>query len=207
MKLVFGNELFVVKDIICIVVQVYKKNKSNLQVVLDIFVKFKGIGFVIVLFLFIVYDFEWVIFFFDEVFYWLCGGGEKVFFKYNVKEYVMLREVVGKLQKRLDVFVMDVEKVVYVLFKVFDIVFSVLLLLKKQQLIGKVLFFLKEQEVKKKKDYLKFIVGGDGVVGVFLVLMKCKLEVLFLVDVESSGVRRLKWIRGQVIVCDVECCI
>jgi hypothetical protein len=196
MKLVSGNEPSVVKDIIRTAVQAYKKNKSNPQAALDILVKLKGIGPATASLLLTVHDPEWVIFFSDEAFYWLCGGGEKVPLKYNAKEYVMLREAAGKVQKRLDVSATDVEKVAYVLFKAPDTASSALPPPKKQQPIGKVSSSSKEQEVKKKKDQPKSTAGGDGAAGAPPASTKRKSEVLPPVDVESSGVRRSKRTRG-----------
>lgn len=64
-------------------------------------------------------------FFSDELFRWCCwnegadakGGGWKRGIKYNVKEYGIVVEGVGKLRKRLGVSAVDVERVAWVLGK------------------------------------------------------------------------------------------
>lgn len=79
--------------------------------------KLRGIGPATASLLLSVHDPRRVIFFSDEAFYWLCGGGKVTKLKYSNREYEMLRQNMESLVQRLRVSATDVEKVAYVLFK------------------------------------------------------------------------------------------
>ncbi|KAK0384078.1 hypothetical protein NLU13_8167 [Sarocladium strictum] len=190
MKLVSGNDPSVVKDTVRTAIQTYRKNKSNPQAALDILVKLKGIGPATASLLLTVHDPERVIFFSDEAFYWLCGGGQKVPLKYNAKEYVVLREAAGKLQKRLDVSATDVEKVAYVLLKAPDAASEVQPAVpSKPQPMGKGSPSLSE---KKPKALPEPAAGGVKATNAAKPSSKRKSKAPPKVDEVSSGLRRSK---------------
>ncbi|KAF2794684.1 hypothetical protein K505DRAFT_349155 [Melanomma pulvis-pyrius CBS 109.77] len=78
----------------------------------------KGIGPATASLLLAVFDPEAVPFFSDELLRWVTweeGGGWKRKIKYDVKEYAVLVQGVGKLRERLGVKAVDVERVAWVL--------------------------------------------------------------------------------------------
>lgn len=118
MKLVSENDPDFVKDTILSATQKYANNSDNTKAALDVLTKLRGIGPATASLLLSVHDPDHVIFFSDEAFYWLCGGGKEVPIKYNAKEYVALREAAEKLQQRLGVSATDIEKVADVMLKI-----------------------------------------------------------------------------------------
>ncbi|KAL2136630.1 hypothetical protein VTI74DRAFT_2659 [Chaetomium olivicolor] len=116
MKLVSSNDPGFVKDTVQKAVKHYQ-DKSDVTGALDILTQLKGIGPATASLLLAVHDASRVIFFADEAFYWLCGGGTKVPLKYNIKEYTELNKRAQALTKRLDVKAVDVERVAFVLMR------------------------------------------------------------------------------------------
>ena len=85
---------------------------------LGVLTKLKGIGPATASLLLSVHDPDYVIFFSDEAFIWLCGGGKQTkSIKYNVNEYKALCSSAQKVVKRLGVSATSVEKVAFVLMK------------------------------------------------------------------------------------------
>lgn len=116
MKLVSSNEPGFVKDTVQKAVKHYW-DKTDLPGALDILTQLKGIGPATASLLLAVHDPSKVIFFADEAFYWLCGGGAKVPIKYNKKEYTELNQHAQALAKRLGVRAVDIERVAFVLMR------------------------------------------------------------------------------------------
>lgn len=122
MNLVSSNDSNTVKSIISDAIETYRTSTSppsaaTIATALATLTKLKGIGPATASLLLTVHDPDRVIFFSDEAFYWLCGGGKVCPIKYNNKEYEQLRADATALMKRLDVPATDVEKVAYVLMK------------------------------------------------------------------------------------------
>ncbi|KAJ6442972.1 ribosomal recycling factor [Purpureocillium lavendulum] len=80
--------------------------------------KLRGVGPATASLLLAVHDPRRVPFFSDELFLWLCAGGNpRSPIKYNAKEYRALIERVVEVTGRLDVSALDLEKVAYVVMK------------------------------------------------------------------------------------------
>ncbi|KAI0473781.1 hypothetical protein GGR56DRAFT_550022 [Xylariaceae sp. FL0804] len=77
----------------------------------------KGVGPATASLLLSVHDPDYSIFFSDEVFWWLCCGGNKSPIKYDTREYLKLRPVSWELSERLNVSKIDIEKVAYVVMR------------------------------------------------------------------------------------------
>jgi predicted flap endonuclease-1-like 5' DNA nuclease len=118
MKLVSENDADFVKDTVRSAKEKYASDSKNTKAALDILTKLRGIGPATASLLLSVHDPDHVIFFSDEAFYWLCGGGKEVSIKYNAKEYVALRGAAEKLRERLGVSAIDIEKVADVMMKI-----------------------------------------------------------------------------------------
>ncbi|KAK3396389.1 hypothetical protein B0T20DRAFT_269731 [Sordaria brevicollis] len=116
MNLVSSNDPELVRSTVQDAIKQYR-DKSDVSGALAILTKLKGIGPATASLLLAVHDPDHVIFFADEAFYWLCGGGEKVPLKYNVKEYNSLCEASQKLSQRLGVKAIDIERVAFVLMR------------------------------------------------------------------------------------------
>lgn len=114
MKLVSSNDDALVERIIREAVEEYRTSLDTSKAVRTI-TNLKGIGPATASLLLSVHDSHGVIFFSDEVFYWLCCNGQKSPIKYNAKEYQELSTTAQVLAKRLGVDAVDVEKVAYVL--------------------------------------------------------------------------------------------
>ncbi|KAJ4164340.1 hypothetical protein LMH87_006017 [Akanthomyces muscarius] len=122
MGLASSNNAPLARKTIAAAIQAYRRaagpsDASSVAAALKELTKLRGIGPATASLLLSVHDPERVIFFSDEAFYWLCGGGKVGSINYNNKEYEMLRGRAGELVKRLGVSATDVEKVAYVLFK------------------------------------------------------------------------------------------
>lgn len=126
MKLVTSNDPSAAKTTIGSAITTYRASTSNskqqftaVPKALDTLTKLRGIGPATASLLLTVHDPHNVIFFSDEAFYWLCGGGRKdTPIKYNAKEYAELRDKAARLKARLGIgSVTDVEKVAYVVIK------------------------------------------------------------------------------------------
>ncbi|KAJ4408940.1 hypothetical protein N0V85_004158 [Neurospora sp. IMI 360204] len=116
MKLVSSNDPDLVQSTVQDAIKQYR-DKSDISGALGILTKLKGIGPATASLLLAVHDPDHVIFFADEAFYWLCGGGKKVPLKYNVKEYDTLCEKSRALSQRLGVKAIDIERVAFVLMR------------------------------------------------------------------------------------------
>lgn len=114
MKLVSSNDEPFAEDTIKQALDVYKK-ASDTSATMDILTRLKGIGPATASLLLAVHDPEGVVFFSDEVFYWLCYDGKRGSIKYNAKEYKEISEKARTLTRRLKVTAVDVERVAYVL--------------------------------------------------------------------------------------------
>ena len=116
MKLVSSNDPDFVQTTIHDAIKLYR-DRPDVSGTLGILTKLKGIGPATASLLLAVHDPDHVIFFADEAFYWLCGGGKKVPLKYNVKEYSSLCESSRLLSQRLGVKAIDIERVAFVLMR------------------------------------------------------------------------------------------
>ncbi|TWU75335.1 hypothetical protein ED733_006894 [Metarhizium rileyi] len=85
-----------------------------IQRALDALIKLKGVGPATASLLLNVHDPERVVFFSDEAYYWLCCRGKRTVIRYTAREYAELTRQAGELARRLDVGMVDVEKVAYV---------------------------------------------------------------------------------------------
>lgn len=116
MSLVSSNPPDLVRATISGAIGSYRED-SDVDAALKTLCKLRGIGPATASLLLNVHDPEAVIFFSDEAYYWLCGGGNKVSLKYNPKEYAELRGEANKVRDRLSVSSMDIEKVAYVVLR------------------------------------------------------------------------------------------
>jgi hypothetical protein len=116
MSLVSSNSPETVKSTISKAITTYRA-KSDTSAALTTLAQLKGIGPATASLLLAVHDADNVIFFADEVFYWLCLGGVKGSIKYTAKEYAMLSEKARSLCERLGVRAVDVERVAFVLMR------------------------------------------------------------------------------------------
>ncbi|KAI1090208.1 DUF1479-domain-containing protein [Rostrohypoxylon terebratum] len=116
MKLVSSNDEGFVKSTIQEAIEKYRENSDAPKALVAIS-KLKGIGPATASLLLSVYDPDNVIFFSDEVFYWLCCDGKVSPIKYNAKEYQELSSAAQSLIQRLGTSAVDVERVAYVLMK------------------------------------------------------------------------------------------
>lgn len=116
MKLVSSNDPDLVQTTVQDAIKLYR-DKSDISGALGILTKLKGIGPATASLLLAVHDSDHVIFFADEAFYWLCGDGNKVPLKYNVKEYDSLCDKSRALSQRLGVKAIDIERVAFVLMR------------------------------------------------------------------------------------------
>ncbi|KAJ6784165.1 hypothetical protein PWT90_09657 [Aphanocladium album] len=119
MSLASSNDAAAAARAIAAAVATYRGDPSDAGIAAALagLTKLRGIGPATASLLLTVHDPARVLFFSDEAFYWLCGGGKVTAIKYNNKEYELLRQNAAKLVKRLGVSATDVEKVAYVLFK------------------------------------------------------------------------------------------
>lgn len=125
MGLASSNSVPLARKTIAAAIQAYRRAAepsdagSVVAAALKELTKLRGIGPATASLLLSVHDPDRVIFFSDEAFYWLCGGGggRVGSIKYSNKEYDALRKRAGELVKRLGVSATNVEKVAYVLFK------------------------------------------------------------------------------------------
>jgi hypothetical protein len=77
----------------------------------------RGVGPATASLLLAIYDPANVIFFSDEVYYWLVAGGQKVSLKYTSSEFVAAHAQCQLLQARLNVTPTEIEKVAFVIMK------------------------------------------------------------------------------------------
>lgn len=121
MSLASSNDANAAKATIAAAIDAYRAagpaSDASIAAALAGLTKLRGIGPATASLLLTVHDPTRVLFFSDEAFYWLCGGGQVTAIKYNNKEYELLRQNAAKVIKRLGVSATDVEKVAYVLFK------------------------------------------------------------------------------------------
>lgn len=116
MELVSSNDAATAKDTIARAMEHYR-DKADAVGAIKIISELRGIGPATASLLLAVHDPEKVIFFGDEVFYWLCCGGKVGSAKYNMKEYQDLQSRAATTSKRLGVPAVDIEKVAYVVMK------------------------------------------------------------------------------------------
>lgn len=118
MSLVSSNPPSFTEETISSAIKLYRMNPGqNAQKALDTLTKLRGVGPATASLLLNVHDPERVVFFSDELFYWLCCGGKKGAIKYNAREYSELRRRAEEVAARLGVGMVDVEKVAYVVMR------------------------------------------------------------------------------------------
>ena len=117
--MVSSNEPDFVSKTVQEAIRVYgqKAGAGAVAPALDVLTRLKGIGPATASLLLAVHDPERVIFFGDEVFYWLCCDGKKDAIKYNAKEYRELTERAAGVAKRLGVAAVDIERVAFVVMR------------------------------------------------------------------------------------------
>ncbi|KAI1334369.1 DUF1479-domain-containing protein [Xylariaceae sp. FL0016] len=116
MRLVSSNDGKFVQNTIRQAMVEYWANQDIAKAISGIS-KLKGIGPATASLLLSVHDPDRVIFFSDEVFWWLCCRGQTPPIKYNVKEYGQLIVAAQELADRLGVAATDIEKAAYVVMK------------------------------------------------------------------------------------------
>lgn len=116
MKLVSSNDPTTAKKTVERAIGMFKDG-ADVDKALSVLCELRGIGPATASLLLAVHEPSQVIFFGDEVFYWLCCGGKAQSAKYNMKEYVTLHDKATALAKNLDASMMDIEKVAYVVLK------------------------------------------------------------------------------------------
>ncbi|KAJ2979596.1 hypothetical protein NQ176_g3157 [Zarea fungicola] len=121
MGLAASNNAAVAKNTIAEAIATYRAGPSpsdkTIAATLAMLAKLRGIGPATASLLLTVHDPTRIVFFSDEVFYWLCCDGRVDKIKYTNPEYEQLRKAARVLMARLNVSATDVEKVAYVLFK------------------------------------------------------------------------------------------
>lgn len=121
MGLAASNDAAMAKNTIAEAIATYRAGPSpsdkTIAATLAMLAKLRGIGPATASLLLTVHDPTRIVFFSDEVFYWLCCDGRVDKIKYTNPEYEQLRKAARVLMARLDVSATDVEKVAYVLFK------------------------------------------------------------------------------------------
>lgn len=116
MKLVSSNDPKFAMDTVQEAFKIYK-DTSDASAAMDVLTNIKGVGPATASALLAVHDPENVIFFADEAFHWLCGGGKEGPIKYNAKEYKELNQRAQALARRLKVKAVDIEKVAFVIMR------------------------------------------------------------------------------------------
>lgn len=96
---------------------IYELDTSNVAGAIQALSCLKGIGPATASLLLSVHAPEEVIFFSDEVYYWLCCSGEKKPIKYKPKEYLELLKRSRVLINRLGVGAREVERVAFVIMR------------------------------------------------------------------------------------------
>ncbi|KKA27536.1 hypothetical protein TD95_005014 [Thielaviopsis punctulata] len=120
MGLVSSNPTTLVSQTIQAALSAYSSSSASspsTTAALDILKTLRGIGPATASLLLSVHDPDHVLFFSDEAYYWLCGGGKKAALKYTQLEYEALEKAAGKVVYRLGVSALDVERVAYVLMR------------------------------------------------------------------------------------------
>jgi len=128
MKLATSNTESTVTEITKEAYTLYEADPSNIKGAIKKLSELKGIGPATASLLLSIHDPENVLFFGDEVFWWLCRNGHKESIKYTPKEYEELMERFGKVRKWLSegldsvptldpVPALDFERVGYVLMR------------------------------------------------------------------------------------------
>ncbi|KAI9744615.1 MAG: hypothetical protein M1818_002144 [Claussenomyces sp. TS43310] len=97
--------------------QTYRGDHSNAFKAVKLLTSLKGIGPATASLLLSVHAPADVVFFGDEVYQWICCGGQKKSIKYNLKEYQDLLTRSRTLAERLRVDASDVEKVGFVIMR------------------------------------------------------------------------------------------
>ncbi len=116
MKLVSSNDPSAAQSTIRKAVTAYRA-KGDVSAALAALTELRGIGPATASLLLAVHDPTHVVFFGDEIFYWLCCGGRKDPIKYTSKEYEILNTRAGLLAARLGVQAVDIERVAFVLIR------------------------------------------------------------------------------------------
>lgn len=116
MKLVSSNDRQATQATIQQALALYRPSQDA-AAALDGLTTLKGIGPATASLLLAVHDPDSVVFFADEAFYWLCGGGAKAPVRYTAREYEGLQGRCRALGARLGVRAVDVEKVAFVLMR------------------------------------------------------------------------------------------
>ncbi|KAJ2905706.1 hypothetical protein MKZ38_004573 [Zalerion maritima] len=116
MKLVSSNDPSATEDTIGRGVRLFRE-KKDIASALTVLCELRGIGPATASLLLAVHEPENVIFFGDEVFYWLCCNGKVQSAKYSAKEYVALHGKASEVAGRLGVTMVQIEKVAYVVMK------------------------------------------------------------------------------------------
>lgn len=116
MKLVSSNDSSTAQKTIIRAVKIYRE-EADVAAALGVLSQLRGIGPATASLLLAVHEPGKVIFFGDEVYHWLYCNGKIQAAKYNVKEYIGLYESATTLAARLNVSMLQIEKVAYVLMK------------------------------------------------------------------------------------------
>lgn len=116
MKLVSSNDAGTVEETVQRALKAYKSG-SDVAAALAILTELRGVGPATAALLLAVHDPKHVIFFGDEVFYWLCSDGQQAPIKYSAKEYEALNARAREVAQRLGVKAVDVERVAFVLLR------------------------------------------------------------------------------------------